>query len=201
MHASQRHGGGGWLAAVRGYLSTPANLLTGLRLAAIPVLWILALDGRDQALGYGLAAAFASDLIDGPLARRLGQTSEIGSRTDSIADHMLATSTVVWLFLLRPAFFQDHAALLLGWSAIALFTLGVAWVRFRRFVDLHLYSAKVTVFCTYTMAIGLLATGHFYEWHFRIAFAVAMFAALESLAILLTWKDPDRHGGSIFLKR
>ena len=195
------HGRRGVFAAIRGYLSTPANLLTGLRLAAIPVLWVLALSGRDQALGYGLAAAFASDLIDGPLARRLGQTSEIGSRTDSIADHMLATSTVVWLFMLRPEFFRDHAVPLLGWSAVALFTLGVAWVRFRRFVDLHLYSAKVTVFCTYTMAIGLLATGQYYEWHFRIAFAVAMFAALEALAILLTWKDPDAHGGSIFLKR
>jgi phosphatidylglycerophosphate synthase len=191
----------GAFAAVRGYLSTPANLLTGLRLAAIPVLWVLALDGRDQALGYGLAAAFASDLIDGPLARHLGQTSEIGSRTDSIADHLLATSTVAWLFLLRPAFFQEHAVPLLGWSALALFTLGVAWVRFRRFVDLHLYSAKVTVFFAYTMAIGLLATGHFHEWHFRVAFAAATFAALESLAILLTRKDPDDHGGSIFLKR
>lgn len=191
----------GVFAAIRGYFSSPPNVLTGLRLAAIPVLWVLALDGRDRALGYGLAAAFASDLIDGPLARYLGQTSEIGSRTDSIADHLLATSTVAWLFLLRPAFFQEHAVPLLGWSALALFTLGVAWVRFRRFVDLHLYSAKVTVFCTYTMAVGLLAMDHFYEWHFRIAFAVATLAAVESLAILLTWKDPDAHGGSIFLKR
>jgi len=188
-------------AAIRDYFRSPPNVLTGLRLAAIPVLWVLALDGRDRALGYGLAAAFASDLIDGPLARHLGQTSEIGSRTDSIADHLLATSTVAWLFLLRPAFFQEHAVPLLGWSALALFTLGVAWVRFRRFVDLHLYSAKVTVFCTYTMAIGLLATGRFHEWHFRAAFAVATWAALEALAILLTWKDPDAHRGSILLKR
>lgn len=82
-----------------------------------------------------------------------------------------------------------------------LFTLAVAWVRFRRFVDLPLYLAKVTVFFAYTMAIGMLATGHFYEWHFRIAFAAAIWAALERLAILLTWPDPDSHGGSIFLKR
>jgi CDP-diacylglycerol--glycerol-3-phosphate 3-phosphatidyltransferase len=200
LPASERRGGG-FFAALRDYLSSPPNLLTGLRLASIPVLWVLAMQGRDHALGYGLALAFATDLIDGPLARRLGQTSEIGSRTDSLADHLLAASTVAWLFILRPSFFEDHAALLLGWAAVGLFTLAVAWVRFRRFVDLHLYSAKVAVFFAYTMAIGMLATGRFYEWHFRIAFAMAMFAALESLAVLLTRKNPDEHGGSIFIRR
>lgn len=201
MPASDGRGAGGFFAAVREYLSSPPNLLTGLRLASIPALWWLAMDGRDHALGYGLGAAFATDLIDGPLARRIGRTSEIGSRTDSLADHLLATSTVMWLFLLRPSFFADHAVLLLGWSALALFTLGVAWVRFRRFVDLHLYSAKIAVFLAYTMAIVMLATGRFFEWHFRVAFAAAMLAALESLAVLLTRADPDEHGGSIFLKR
>ncbi len=188
-------------AAVREYLSSPPNLLTGLRLASIPALWVVAMQGRDHLLGYGLGLAFATDLIDGPLARRMGRTTEIGSRTDSLADHLLATSTVVWLFILRPSFFGEHSVPLLGWAALALFTLGVAWVRFRRFVDLHLYSAKVAVFLAYTMAVVMLATGHFYEWHFRAAFAAAIFAALESLAILLVWPDPDEHRGSIFLPR
>ena len=187
------------LVALREYLSSPPNLLTALRLASIPVLWAVAMQGHDRLLGYGLAAAFATDLIDGPLARRMGCTTEVGSRTDSLADHLLATSTVAWLFILRPTFFQEHAAPLLGWAALALFTLGVAWVRFRRFVDLHLYSAKVAVFLAYTMAVVLLATSRFHEWHFRVAFAAAVFAALESLAILLTRADPDEHGGSIFL--
>jgi CDP-diacylglycerol--glycerol-3-phosphate 3-phosphatidyltransferase len=189
------------LPALREYLSSPPNLLTGLRLASIPALWVIAMQGRDHLLGYGLALAFATDLIDGPLARWMGRTSEIGSRTDSLADHLLATSTVMWLFLLRPSFFQEHAVPLLVWAALALFTLGVAWVRFRRFVDLHLYSAKAAVFFAYTMAVVMLATGHFHEWHFRVAFAAAVFAALESLAILLLWPDPDEHRGSIFLPR
>jgi len=201
LPASEQHGRRGFLAALRAYLSSPPNLLTGLRLASIPVLWVLALEGRDHALGYGLGAAFATDLLDGPLARRMGRTSEIGSRTDSLADHLLAASTVAWLFILRPSFFGEHAVLLLSWAALALFTLGVAWVRFRRFVDLHLYSSKAAVFLAYTMAVGMLATGHFHEWHFRAAFAVAVLAALESLAILLTRPNPDEHGGSIFLKR
>lgn len=201
MPVSEQRGRGGFLAGLRAYLSSPPNVLTALRLASIPVLWVLALDGRDHALGYGLGAAFATDLLDGPLARRMGRTSELGSRTDSLADHLLATSTVVWLFILRPSFVGEHAVLLLGWVALALFTLGVAWVRFRRFVDLHLYSSKAAVFLAYTMAVGMLATGRFWEWHFRAAFAVAVLAALESLAVLLTRPNPDEHGGSIFLKR
>ena len=201
LSGTEGRGHGGFLAGLLAYLSSPPNLLTGLRLASIPVLWVLAMQGRDHLLGYGLGLAFATDLLDGPLARRMGRTSELGSRTDSLADHLLATSTVAWLFLLRPSFFEHHAGPLLGWAALALFTLGVAWVRFRRFVDLHLYSSKAAVFLAYTMAVGMLATGHFHEWHFRLAFAAAVFAALESLAVLLTRPDPDEHGGSIFLKR
>jgi phosphatidylglycerophosphate synthase len=191
----------GLSATLREFVRSPANWLTGARLFSIPWLWWLALSGRDHELGWWLAAAFATDLVDGPVARALDQASWLGSRMDSLADHLLAMSTVAWLFLLRPAFFEDHAVPLLAWAALALFTLAVAWVKFRRFVDLHLYSAKVAVFFAYTMAVAMLATGHFWEWHFRVALATATFAAAESLAVLLTRPDPDEHGGSIFLRR
>jgi cardiolipin synthase (CMP-forming) len=191
----------GIVAEVRDYLRSPPNLFTGMRLVGIPVLWVLAAMGRTRALGIGIALAFATDMIDGWLARRLHAETEIGSRTDSIADHLLAASTVTWLFMLRPEFFQAHAPLLFGWIALALFTLLMAWLRFRRFVDLHLYSAKAAVFLAYTMAVVLLVTGRHWEWHWALAFGTACFAALESLIIILTRRDPDEHAVSAFIRR
>lgn len=187
-------------AALREYFRSPPNVFTGMRLASIPVLWGLALAREPRALGYGVAFAFATDMIDGWLARRLHAETEIGSRTDSLADHLLAASTVAWLFLLRPHFFQAHGPLLAAWIVLALGTLAVAWVRFRRFVDLHLYSAKLAVFAAYSMAVVLLVTGRHAEWHWAVAFGAACFAALEALYVLLTREDPDEHVVSVFLR-
>jgi phosphatidylglycerophosphate synthase len=189
------------LAGVRDYLRSPPNVFTGMRLAAIPVLWVLAMMGRTKALGFGVAFAFATDMIDGYLARRLHAETEIGSRTDSLADHLLAASTVAWLFLLRPDFFRAHGPLLAAWIGVALLTLAVAWVRYRRFVDLHLYSAKLAVFSAYSMAVVLLVTGRHAEWHWALAFGTATFAALEALYVLLTRRDPDERIVSAFIRR
>lgn len=189
------------LNGVRDYLRSPPNVFTGMRLVAIPVLWVLAFLGRTTALGYGVAFAFATDMIDGYLARRLHAETEIGSRTDSLADHLLAASTVAWLFMLRRDFFHAHWPLLAAWIVLALTTLATAWLRYRRFVDLHLYSAKVAVFSAYSMAVVLLVTGRHWEWHWALAFGAACFAALEALYVLLTRRDPDEHIVSAFVRR
>ncbi len=203
MDGSERRageeGGRGAVRALADYLRSPPNVLTFLRLLSIPVLWALALARLTLPLAVGLALAFATDLIDGPLARRMGRTTELGSRTDSLADHLLTASTVAWLLLLRPAFFRQYAPWLLGWCVLAGVVVVVAWIRFRRFVDLHLYSAKCAVFLAYTMAIVLLATGRHSPWHWWLAFAGATAAALESLAVLLVRRHPDEHLGSILL--
>jgi CDP-diacylglycerol--glycerol-3-phosphate 3-phosphatidyltransferase len=191
----------GLLAAVRDYLRSPPNVLTGMRLVAIPLLWVLAFMGRTRALGIGIGLAFVTDMLDGWLARKLHAETEIGSRTDSLADHMLAASTVAWLFMLRYDFFQAHAPLLFGWIGLALFTLLMAWLRFRRFVDLHLYSAKAAVFLAYTMAVVLLVTGRHWEWHWALAFGTACFAAAESLYVILTRGEADEHTVSAFIRR
>lgn len=187
--------------AVRDYLRSPPNVFTGMRLASIPVLWVLAALEMPRALGVGVAFASATDVVDGYLARRLHAATEIGSRTDSLADHLLAMSTAAWLLWLRPEFFTAHLPLLVAWMALALLTLAVAWVRFRRFVDLHLYSAKAAVFCAYTMAVVLLVTGRHAEWHWALSFGLATLAALESLYVLLTRRRPDEHGGTVFRRR
>ena len=75
------------------------NALTMARLAALPVLWILAAVGMRQELAAGAAAAAFTDVLDGMLARRMRVTSRRGGALDPLADHLLSTSLVVWLFV------------------------------------------------------------------------------------------------------
>jgi cardiolipin synthase len=71
-------------------IATLPNLVTLLRLAFLPVfLWLLF--GREDraAAAWLLAALGATDWIDGYLARRLSQTTELGKILDPVADRLL----------------------------------------------------------------------------------------------------------------
>jgi phosphatidylglycerophosphate synthase len=191
----------GPLAELRRHLSTVPNQLTATRLALVPVLWFLALFNRPVWLGVGVAVAAATDVLDGWLSRRWHQTSDFGSRLDSFADHLLAISVTLWLVLLRPFFFREQKWPLIAWSAFALFVLAVSWVRFRRFVDLHLYTAKAAVFLAFCFGIPLLVLGRYSHVQFWITIGACFVSALESLLVILTSSEVDEHRGSILLPR
>lgn len=88
------------------------NVVTVGRLACLPLfLWLLL--GRENRVAAGslLAALGATDWVDGYLARRLGQTSNLGKILDPVADRLL--------------FFVAAAAILIDGSAPVWFTVVV----------------------------------------------------------------------------
>ena len=194
-------GGGGGPAALRRHLRTLPNQLTASRLALVPVLWGLALLGQPVWLGIGVMAASITDMLDGYLSRRWNQTSEFGARLDSIADHLLAVSTILWLVLLRPFFFREQRWPLILWSIFALLVLLVSWLKFRRFVNLHLYTSKVAVILAFLFGVPLLILGRYDRVHFWITLAACTLAAVESLIVILTRDRVDENIGSILVKR
>lgn len=75
---------------------TIPNLISLLRLGLIPVfLWLLF--GRDNpfAAGWLLGVIGSTDWIDGYLARRLNQVSEVGKFLDPLADRLAMVTAVV----------------------------------------------------------------------------------------------------------
>jgi len=78
---------------------TIPNLLTFLRMALIPVFAILLFYGQS---GWALVTFFiagVSDGVDGFVARRFNQESELGTILDPIADKLLMTTAFIILTL------------------------------------------------------------------------------------------------------
>ena len=132
-----------------GELRAIPNQLTALRLVLIPVLWGFALAGQARYVGTGLAIAFVTDVADGFLARRLGQTSAFGSKFDSIADGILGPSAIAWLLLLKHDVLLDHVVLAATWFVTTYVSLGIGLVRSRRFANFHLQSARIACVAQY----------------------------------------------------
>ena len=77
-------------------LWTIPNLISLLRLAAIPVfLWLLLGKDDPRNAAFLLIAIGWTDFLDGALARKLGQTSEIGKFLDPLADRLAILAAVV----------------------------------------------------------------------------------------------------------
>lgn len=79
-------------------LAYPANLLTVARLLMLPAA-IRAMrepDGRWRALAI-FAAAMATDLFDGPVARMRNEVSTLGKVLDPLADKLMINTTAIAL--------------------------------------------------------------------------------------------------------
>lgn len=92
---------------------TIPNLISAIRISLVPVfLWLLL--GREDYVAAGLliGGVGATDWVDGYLARRLGQVSELGKMLDPVADRLAVAAAVIggWISGTVPAWFA--AALL-----------------------------------------------------------------------------------------
>jgi cardiolipin synthase len=75
---------------------TIPNIVSFVRLAAIPVFWWLLLGRDDVAAATILFALIATtDWIDGFLARKLNQVTKLGKSLDPIADRLMIFSALV----------------------------------------------------------------------------------------------------------
>jgi cardiolipin synthase len=80
---------------VKGLWTVP-NLVSGLRLAVIPYFWhVLVVQERVALAAVLIFVIGATDWIDGFLARRLDQVSEIGKFLDPLADRLMIASALI----------------------------------------------------------------------------------------------------------
>ena len=118
--------GAGSRPSLRSDVLTAPNLITVVRLLCLPVyLWLLF--GRDDRVAAALLLGLlgATDWVDGYVARRFGQVSELGKMLDPTADRLLflvGVGAIVvdgaaplwfsWAVLAREAVFGGTVAVL-----------------------------------------------------------------------------------------
>jgi cardiolipin synthase (CMP-forming) len=133
---------------------TIPNLVGYLRLAAIPLFLVLALDSGDGRYAPAtLVFVFitAGDYLDGFLARATGQYSRMGALLDPVVDRaaVLAGVVVCWHFELLPRWALAVLAVR------ELVTLVLAQLALRRGVDIEVnWIGRIGVFCVFA-SIGL----------------------------------------------
>lgn len=158
-----------------------ADCLTFSRLLLVPFIWLLALQGQGRLVGFGLIVAGATDVLDGYLARRLGQVSTRGARLDAIADVVLLVSAAAWLQLLHPQIARDNGALLAIAALVYLAGVTAGLITFRRAVDPRQLSSKIAGGALYAVALFTLLTGDYEPLLLRLALLALTVSSMESI--------------------
>jgi cardiolipin synthase (CMP-forming) len=170
--------------------------MTAFRLfIAAPALVLLAAVGWREGFLWMLVASFASDFLDGTVARLTGGTTHFGARLDSWADGAAYCAIAAGIILLWPQLVaQEWPAFL---SIVASFVVPGAFslVKFGRFSSYHTLLVKAAVLATAVALLLVLWGGP--VWPLHIAALLALAAAVEELAISCVLKTPRSNVGSI----
>lgn len=118
------------------------NGITLYRTIAAPFLLILLFNGQYNAFKWLLLLSFFTDFIDGFLARRYQVISVVGTRLDSIGDDLTVLVAMVGLFVMHPAFIEQHKYIFIILLALFIIQVCYAYFRYRRMTSFHTYFAK-----------------------------------------------------------
>ncbi len=168
------------------------NLLSLLRLACVPLLAGLASEGREGAFFGLVLAGWATDGLDGWLARRFGWVSRLGAVLDSVADVALVLAILYGIGRFHPVVFLEHGALL--WAIVLVWT-GVhlaALARYRRPSSFHTRLAQSGILLFAAFVIVLFSVG-FVPVLYYFAGAVCLLAGFENAAMVFALREwqPD----------
>jgi cardiolipin synthase (CMP-forming) len=148
---------------------TVPNLISFVRILLIPVfVWLLSRHGSEAAGLLLLGAVVSTDWVDGQVARRTGQVSELGKLLDPVADRLAIAAALITL-VVRGAF-PLWAALLILVRDGAILVAGLFLLRKGARIDVR-FIGKVATFAL-MFAVPAIAWGNF---------GLALAAALRAL--------------------
>jgi cardiolipin synthase len=159
---------------------TIPNLVSFVRLLAVGLFWWVLLVQDDIALAAWLIFTIGwTDWIDGYLARRLNQVSDLGKVLDPVADRLMIASAVIGGLIVGVVPVAVGALLIVREVVVALLALYLA-ARGGGTIEVR-YHGKLATFLLYGAIPGFyLAAAGFLEW---LLLPAAWVAAVIGLAL------------------
>lgn len=175
---------------------TIPNVLSVSRIVFLPVLVYLAwIDARFVFLWIYLIVG-ATDTLDGILARKLNQVSEIGKTLDSVADLLFYLATAWFIYRLYPDVVLNNLNLLLAFFGLLGFSFVVSFALFKTPVMMHTNMLKWGAVLVYL----LLFFSYFFDTtlFMRSILVFYLVGFTEEILIFILYPDFDRDAKSIW---
>lgn len=162
---------------------TLPNLLTASRIGFAPVMLALAWLGHERAFLVCLVISLVTDILDGKIARWLGQTSELGTKLDSWADLVTYLTLPIDTYWLRPDVVASEWPAFVVVACAYVLPITIGFIKYRKLTSYHTRGAVISAYCIGGSVIVMFAHGP--TWPLRVAVGVVALAEIEEIAITL----------------
>jgi len=175
-----------------------SNQITLLRFLFLFLMWLGVFQEKpNYYLAFGLILCGITDFLDGFLARKLNQITEIGSRLDSWADNFLLISGIIWTVMLMPEIFTDNKLVFLITLGAYITFLLIGFIKFGRFANLHLYLSKLSTVILYLFLVHAFFIGIYSKTLFYFTISISFISAIEGIIIFLTSSEVNENIGTL----
>jgi cardiolipin synthase (CMP-forming) len=168
-------------------LMTVPNMISSFRFVAAPALLWLAWHDYYKIYIAVLCLSFLSDAVDGYIARKLKQESQLGTLLDTWADIVIYITLPISAWWLWPEIMHEEApfvsAVIISYTLPAL----IGMLKFGVLTTYHTWSVKAAVAFMGSTSVLMFAGGP--TWPFRLATLICILAALENIAITVVLPD------------
>lgn len=157
------------------------------RLVAAPLLIVLLILQERELFSWFLLISYATDFIDGKLARWLKVVKPEGSQIDSLGDQITFLLGVAGVMVFEWAFIREHYwVIIIAFSPYVLQMI-LAWLKYGKLTAFHTYLAK---FSALVQAFFILWTLFFQPnlWLFYSMILIGVLETLEEIVLIFIYK-------------
>lgn len=172
------------------------NILSVIRLVMAPVLIFVSYEGYSSLFLGLLAFSFATDALDGAIARRFGLQTTLGAKLDSLADFAVYMVIPICAWLLWPEVIKQEKFFVVAVMLSILLPVLIGIFKFGSYSSYHTWLAKIAAAFMAIASISLFLGGS--VWLFRIATMICVCAALEEILITFLLSKPRSNVRSLW---
>jgi len=175
---------------------TIPNMLSLSRIAMAPFVLVAAYYGSELLFFTLFGLMLLTDALDGYLARRWHECSDIGSKLDSIGDYVTYMTVPFATWWLWPEIIKAEWPYIT--AAILLFLVPgiIARIKFGQMIAYHTWLTKITAVLFSAGLLLLLFAKNSLLFHIGVCFLVL--EAVENLAITAVMKEPGTNLRSLW---
>jgi CDP-diacylglycerol--glycerol-3-phosphate 3-phosphatidyltransferase len=153
--------------------------------------------GHEKLFAFFIWFNLTTDIVDGWLARKLNQQTEIGSVIDGFADLGTYILAITGIFFFKWSDFQPQAWLFYVFLLFFVISRLYSFIKFRISYGYHTYAAKITGYVNGLFFIVLFFAG-FYQWFYLLMIISGIVTFSETILITYLLKERRNHLSSLF---
>lgn len=163
-----------------------ADWFSFYRIMAAPILVFFIWLEERQIFAWLLALSYATDAIDGFLARKLNISSARGSQLDSYGDQLTLVVALIGLLVFEPGFIRENLLLIIIAFIPYILQMIIAFRKYGKATAFHTYLAKLSAIIQAVFILWFLFFGPVY-WLFYAMIAIGILETAEEITLIFMY--------------